>query len=279
MRHRGALHGGTRSEKQAEMRDNMTDIHAHIIPGIDDGSPDMMESLEMARIAVESGIRKMISTPHFNLPWDKDPYTKKEILGRLRELNEQLEKERIPLSVLPGMEVYGDDDLPRLLEEDRLIPLNGTKYLLMEFDFDEIEERMADLLSLVQEKGLIPIIAHPERYRAVQHRPQFIYECICGGCLVQVNKGSILGRFGRGPRRAAIALLDHGLVTCVASDAHFATMRTPDLREAYEEVRDHFGWEYAKMVFDDNPERIAQGKEPYMLRPLPFSGDRRRDLA
>lgn len=248
----------------------MIDIHAHIIPGIDDGSPNMEESLEMARIAVYSEVKYIIATPHFNLPWDKRPYTLDELSRRLQELNDRLKKERIPLTILPGMEVYGDDDLPLLFEQNRLMTLNRTKYLLIEFDFDEVEERIAELLHLVKQNGRIPVIAHPERYRCVQHNPQFIYDCMAEGCFAQINKGSILGRFGRGPQRAAIALLDHGLVTCVASDAHFATMRTPYLREAYEEVREHFGGEYARMVFEENPGLIMEGKEPRALRPLPF---------
>lgn len=238
----------------------MIDIHAHILPGIDDGARDIYDTLEMAEIAVEGGVTEMIVTPHCNLPGGHGTYFDDDYIEAYHYAVREIEREGIPLKLYPGMEVFVSPELPRLLSEGRIMTLNESRYLLVEFDFEEEAEYAAGILSQIQRMKAVPVVAHTERYRFVQEHPQIVQEWQKQGICVQVNKGSYLGSFGRRAERTAWFLTDHNLVTAVASDTHGPDRRTPYMKEAYRELLAQYPKEYVQILVEDNPRRILEDR-------------------
>ena len=146
----------------------MIDIHAHILPGIDDGAEDMYDTLEMGRMAADSGVDKIIATSHCNIPGMYGNYFGREYIDRYESVVRAVRKEKIPIEILPGMEVFSTEDLPELIVNHKIMPLNQSRYILMEFAFDEDPEFADSILKRVEEVGARPVIAHAERYEFIQ---------------------------------------------------------------------------------------------------------------
>ena len=115
----------------------MIDLHSHILPEQDDGAQSLRDSLEMARMAVESGVTAMVATPHCNIPGVYDNYYDTKFEENYQRVCNALEAEGIPLQLLCGMEVFATPDLPEMLAEGKLLTLNNSRYLLVEFPFEE----------------------------------------------------------------------------------------------------------------------------------------------
>ena len=239
----------------------MVDIHCHILPGVDDGSPSMEDSLQMARMAADSGVTDIIATPHCNLPGDGPKnYRSASLRTGFSRLRQALEQEGIPLGIHPGAEVFCTPELPELLDRRQLQTLGGGRYLLVEFYFDESAEFMEQCFHQIRTRGLTPVAAHPERYDAVQRDPYIIRRWFEGGVVIQLNKGSILGDLGPGAEETAWALLDHGLVHAVASDAHSHLRRTPDLSRVRRHLERACGGPYTRLLLEENPRRIVEDR-------------------
>lgn len=240
----------------------MIDIHTHILPGVDDGSDSMEKSLEMAEIALRGGTKLVVATPHCNIPGYYENYEDSGVcMDAFLRFRSALEAEGIPLKVVRGMEIYGVGDIRRLIGERRLISLNHTGNYLIEFPFDMHPDEMAEGLSMVSEAGGVPVLAHPERYYCVQDSPDLVYQWMKGGTLTQINMGSFLGVFGRREERTAVTLLEHGLITCLASDCHGTRRRSPDMREARSYIGERMSPGVAERLFYENPRAILMGEK------------------
>lgn len=237
----------------------MIDIHAHILPGIDDGAVDFYDMLEMAQIAVESGVKGMVATPHCNIPGLYRNYYSEAYVELFQKAEAVLKQENIPLTLYAGMEVFLTEDVPKLLYEGKILTINGSHYMLSEFDFDEDPDYVDNLLTSVSELGITPVIAHAERYKFVQRNLLMAAEWQKRGYVIQVNKGSIMGRFGRKEEETAFRLLDQNLVSAIASDAHGTKSRTPYMLDAYMAMAKEWPTEYLKILFEENPMRICKG--------------------
>lgn len=238
----------------------LCDLHCHILFGMDDGSPDIKTSVEMAKMAYASGVRTLAATPHSNVEEDDMPLRCKRIEHRAAMLREALAEEGVPLRLITGMELFIRDNLREIMESGGFLPLGESRCLLGEFDFGENAGFMEDALQYILDCGFVPVLAHPERYAAVQHRPERAARWFESGVIIQVNKGSVLGRFGEGPRAAADWILEHGFAHIVASDAHGTQRRTPDMTEVFEYISDNYSKRYAEILLSANPNRIAEGK-------------------
>ena len=168
--------------------------------------------------------------------------------------------------------MFSTPDLPELLADRKIITLNGSRYLLMEFDFQEDPGFAGWILGKVAELGVVPVIAHAERYEFVQENLGLVYQWYRKGYGVQINKGSFAGRFGRAAQRAAYELLDHNLVSAVASDAHGTYARTPWMRDVWQELLEEYPADYLRVLFDENPERICRNLDLVRFRQIPFPG-------
>ena len=248
----------------------MIDLHIHIIPGIDDGSRNMEISVQMASMAYESGIHHIVTTSHC-YPGLFDNYADDEMNRKWDELVARIKTERIPVHLYKGMEIMGTDHTASDLKAKKVWTINNTKYFLIEFEFDEKTEFWDQVLKECKEAGYLPLIAHPERYYAVQRDPSIVYQWVQLGYGIQVNKGSLLSGFGRRERETADSLLRHRLVHCTASDAHNLTSRSPSMTRLKRYLEENYGKEYTYMLMEENPGRILAGRRLVGYEPLQYN--------
>lgn len=248
----------------------MTDIHAHVLPGVDDGARNMKTSLTMLRMAADSGVGTIVATPHCNIPGQRGGYVSEELEELFLELKARTEDEGLPIELVRGMEVYATADIADLLSEGRIWTLGSTSYFLVEFSFSEDPEFCRQILKKCREAGFRPVIAHPERYSFVREDPQIAYRWCVSGCALQINKGSLLGRFGSEVQHTAERLVRHGLAACVASDAHGASSRSAHMREISVLLAERFGEDMERLLLKENPGRILEDRELLGYTPIPF---------
>lgn len=237
----------------------MVDIHCHILPGVDDGAHSMGESIAMARIARRSGVDKIAATPHF--PGNEESVDLLPlILSRVRRLRQELRRQGIPLELVPGAEILCVPETLELAKRRMLPTLGDSRYLLTEFYFDLPGEDMNYILTELKRMDYSPILAHPERYEAVQREPELVRSWFDGGIVIQLNKGSVLGSFGAGPEQCAHELLRMGAVHVIASDAHGADSRTTDMGAIRSWAEENLGRAYADVLLRRNPGLIIRGQ-------------------
>lgn len=248
----------------------MIDIHCHILPGLDDGSADMDESLAMAQIAAASGTRGIIATPHFRGE-EQGLAQLPKVLSRYRHFARALARTDIPIQVYPGAEILCLPQTPRLARHKELPTLADTNYLLVEFLFEESGEYMDSILRQIHDCGYRLVIAHPERYTAIQRNPALADRWSRLGYALQVNKGSLLGAFGDRVQCAATALLEDGAIRLIASDAHSIARRTTDMRPLRQWLSRECPDEAAAILLEENPRRLIRGEELLPTGPIRLS--------
>ena len=237
----------------------MVDIHCHILPRFDDGSSSLDESLAMARMAVQSGVTDIVATPHF--PGQESSLRQiGKLLDRYEELSQAIAREGIPLTLHPGAEILCMADTVDLAARKLLPTIGDTPYFLTEFFFDEHYSFMDEMLQSLAKAGYIPVVAHPERYDAIQREPLILDRWFRRGYVLQLNKGSLLGAFGSRVRRTAHAIVDAGLAHVIASDAHSASHRTPHMGPLTDWLEHHLEPGYARILTEENPRRLIRGE-------------------
>lgn len=237
----------------------MIDIHCHILPGFDDGSDNLEESLTMARMAAASGVTGIVATPHFRGEKASLP-SLPTLYGKYLLLNEFITRENPGLTLYPGAEILC---LPETiaLAKSRLLPTIGdTDYLLVEFFFNAPADYLNGMLRSLAELGYRPVIAHPERYDAVRRDPRLLESWFRRGYVLQLNKGSVLGSFGPQVEKTALFALRNGLAHLIASDAHGASRRTTDMTTLLQWLRDNCPEEYTRVLLERNPNRLVRGE-------------------
>ncbi|WP_106498480.1 tyrosine-protein phosphatase [Lentibacillus sp. Marseille-P4043] len=245
----------------------MIDIHCHILPGIDDGAKTTAESLAMAQAAVQQGIHTIIATPHHQN--GKYNNRKADIITYVADLNEQLQEEDIPLTILPGQETRINGDMIEEIKTDVLVPLNGdTKYLFVEFPSGSVPRYAKQMLFDIQVAGYTPVIVHPERNRAISEHPSILYEFVRTGALTQVTAASLAGKFGKNIQKFSHQLVEANLTHFIASDAHNTTTRGFTMKEAYQELRDQHGNE-AFYTFMENCQLLVDNQNVIKNEPEP----------
>jgi protein-tyrosine phosphatase len=200
------------------------DLHAHILPALDDGAADLDESLAMAATAVADGITTLLATPHADVHRPRA-----DVAARVLELQGELDARGVRLRLLPGAEIALSPDVPARLADRTLTTLAGSRYALVELPFNVMPPHVDQVLFDVQMAGFTPVMAHVERYRFVQGALDRLADwCDCG-VILQVNASSLRGDFGAGPRRAAEAVVRSAWPAVLASDAHDSRRRRPEL--------------------------------------------------
>lgn len=239
----------------------MIDLHCHILPELDDGSQSLHESLAMAHIAVQSGVKRLVATPHCS--HDRASEVQRAY-GLLRDAIREL---GMPLEIYLGMEIYGKRDTMELLKAGKLLTLNGSRYPLIEFDFLSSGEEETCVLKELIRAGYRPLVAHPERYVYLQQEPELINEWHRMGCLFQINRGSLLGRFGGDAQELALAMIDRSFAAVVASDAHSASRRTPWMQDVKALLSRDFSPETAKCLLRHYPKMIVENRDLPQWKP------------
>ena len=243
----------------------MVDIHSHILPGIDDGSPDIFETLKMADMSVKSGVTKMVATPHCNIPGRYRNYFDENYIKLFDHVRDVFEREGVMLELLPGMEVFVTEDVPKLIKDGKIMPINKSHYVLIEFDFNEDPDFVRYMIDRIKDVSAKPLIAHAERYRFIQRHPEMLREWKNDKIVVQMNKGSFKGRFGKGAEEIAYMALNENLVDVISSDTHGSVRRTPVMDDVFFELSLDYDENYLKVLFDENPGRICSDR-PVLIR-------------
>lgn len=242
----------------------MVDFHCHILPGVDDGAQNLSESIEMAKVAAQQGIRTIVATPHHkNNRYEND---KQSILTRVEELNRVLRDEKIDINVLPGQEVRIYGELAEGYDLGEILPVNHTQYVLVEFSSSHVPRYTETLFYDLQNKGLIPVIVHPERNQEIIENPEILYNLVQKGALSQVTAGSLIGNFGKKIKNFSFQLVEANLTHFIASDAHNTRSRTFNMREAYDLIQAKYGNELV-YLFEENAELLVEGSHVYKEAP------------
>lgn len=235
------------------------DVHAHLCFGVDDGPKHGSEARQLLDLAAKSGTTHLWATPHVidaaHAPsWET-------ILHQVARERDYVADAGLPLELYPGAEVYMNPELLPRLGVDGAYCLCGGHYILVELPMDQMPNYADDYWYQLRLKGLRPIIAHPERYAALMHRPDLLEKWRSEGLLCQCNIGSFSGQFGDWARQAAIDLARAGLVDLVGSDAHNPSSRNTDMRVGLKVLKDLVDAEDFRRITRDNPLRIIQDEE------------------
>lgn len=235
----------------------MIDLHNHILPMVDDGSRDIDEAIESIKYLKSRGITDIVLTSHYivDTSYCKTVSEREKILD---ELNKQIDNDT---NLYLGNEVYAADykTLLSLLKENKITTLNKSKYLLIEFPMDQVLNRVDLLLCELNANGIIPIIAHPERYSIYKKHPEKIYELFEYNCLLQCNLGSISGQYGKQAKKCVKWLLKHDLVFALATDYHHIGKKDY-ISKAFKKLK----WVISKNKIEEltyiNPKKVLDNK-------------------
>ena len=240
------------------------DIHAHLLPGLDDGPADWAGSVELCRKLVDDGIGKVIATPH-QLGRYGNQGQNSQIRQLTHTLNDLLKTHQLPLTVYAGAEVRLDERIESLLASDQILTLaDGGRYLLLELM--EVAVDVCPLLANLCSAGIIPIIAHIERYPYFIQNPQDAILLAEAGAVFQVTASSLTGRFGQTVQQAAWWLMQSGTVAVVATDVHPIAGRGPQMHAAFDQLSRRWSVEAAHLLCRQNPQHILQG-QPLIVPP------------
>ena len=240
----------------------MIDIHAHILPSIDDGPETIEESIELCKVAEEDGIKTIVATPHSK---DGVYETKSvEILKAVDTLNSQLKENRIDVKILPGAEIHISEGLVESIKNGDVLTINnGGKFILFELPFVFIPPGTDKFIFNLKSNGIVPIIAHAERITAFQRKPELVDQLVKIGARVQINAHCLTKRAIPGERKCAEWLLKNRLVHFIASDVHSLNGRPPILSKALKNATRIIGEEGARALVYRNPELIINGLDIY----------------
>ena len=232
----------------------MTDIHSHIVWGVDDGPAGIEESLTMLEVAAASGTSDIVATPHANPKYRFQGEVVRERIQALAQAAARGPKIHF------GCEFHlSFDNVDHLMENLRRYTINQKQYLLVECPDFHIGQHTEKVLRGMVDAGIVPIIAHPERNPVLRQKFTRVEEWVELGCLLQVTAMSILGSFGASAKTASYKMLNQGLVHIVASDAHDPVKRSPRLDEARQVVRERWGEDAAGVLFSENPRAVVEG--------------------
>ncbi|MFN5333723.1 MAG: tyrosine-protein phosphatase [Bacteroidota bacterium] len=215
-----------------------TDMHSHLLPGIDDGAPDVTTSVFLIKGLMELGYKKLITTSHIYT--DLYPNTKQTILQAYDLLKAELIKEQIDIDLTPAAEYFIDEVFAAKLQKgEELLPIKDNK-ILVEISFVSPPRELNHVIFDMVTGGYVPIIAHPERY-SYYHRDKDIYEQFKHqGCLIQVNMLSLIGYYGKPVQDIAIYLAKNGMIDLLGTDLHhgrhLAELQSAEMIDAVQEL-------------------------------------------
>ena len=243
------------------------DIHAHILPGLDDGPVTVEESLAMARMAARDGTDTIVATPHY-----RDMELERQSPRMVRDLADTLnaalrsdsaQRNAPSVRIFTGMTNRLDTSLPDLIDAERAITLNRTSFLLVEPPFNRAPSYIEDVIGRLLTQRLVPILAHPERNIEFQRRPKRLQGLVNDGVVVQIAAGSLTGQNGAGAKKAAEQFVRRGIAHVVASEMHAVQApRSPELSDAFDVVAELVDEQDAIDLFETNPDMLLEGRSP-----------------
>jgi protein-tyrosine phosphatase len=242
---------------------NYADIHSHILPGIDDGSRSMEQTVRMLHMASAENITTIIATPHYIIGADNPPVEK------LVKLAEQVQQEAVKINkdfkILLGNEIYCRDTFFKdavidALKSGKALTLAGSRYVLVEFAYSASFKSIRLCISNFIYHGYIPILAHIERYRNIYRNMSNIEELVKMGCCIQMNCRSVTGGYMRLKAPYNRKLINYGLVHLIASDCHDDVKRIPIMQKAVSYLESKCDKELLQEITIENTIKIIENK-------------------
>ena len=238
------------------------DMHCHILPGVDDGSVNIDQTIKMMQVAYNDGTRGMIATPHYHI--GRMVSNVKECESRLEAVRKRAKEVGLKMDIYLGTEVYYFSDAFEKIADGEILPLAGSSYVLIEFEPNVEYERILRAAANAASEGYVPVFAHVERYMCLLAKPALCKELIEHGALLQINAASVVGKHGKDVQKFDKKILKKKWVSFVASDAHGDKHRRPRLQDAYEYVKKKVSEEYADMIFYHNQKKIIEDERIYV---------------
>lgn len=234
----------------------MIDLHHHCLPGVDDGPTTLQEAVDLCAMAADEGIDTIVATPHvLRGRWQNT--SRADLQSILEELRAAVGGKP---TILPGSEYFFGHDMAEALKGESVIPLAGSRYVLVEFASHAIPPLVHQPLYRAQLDGWTPLIAHPERNLVFQSNPQLLASLIRMGAKTQVTTGSVTGDFGPQAQAAALDWLQRGWVHVMATDAHNTKKRPPRFQASRTRVSELVGEQIADALFVDNPKSVVENR-------------------
>lgn len=233
------------------------DIHNHILYGIDDGSKSLEESIEILQQHKEMGFKDIVVTPHYieNSKYTTNNKEKEKILKTLKDKVKGI-------NLYLGNEVFINNNLEELLEKQEISTINKSRYLLIEFPMNQKLKTITNTIYELKIKGIIPIIAHPERYEYVKKDINIVDEWINEGALLQSNYGSIVGVYGNKAKKTVKKLLKKNKISLLATDIHFPDSKIyQNIEKSKKKIKRIVGEEKLIELSITNPKKIIENKE------------------
>ncbi len=251
--------------------DGFVDIHCHALPGVDDGADSLATGLDMLRRAVDEGVGDVILTPHYRA--DDGPARGEILRQRFAEFAATVADAGLCVTLHLGAELGFRFGLAGLVRTTSVARLAGGPYVLVDLPPGPLSPGLEQAFFEIRTAGFRPVLAHPERHRDLAGDPGRMEQLRAQDLLLQINAGSLRGRFGRRAQAAAIHLAESGQADFVGSDGHDLEKRPVALRSAYEQVLALAGPEEAQRLFARNPRRVLIG-EPVEPGPRAESAER-----
>lgn len=232
----------------------LTDMHNHILYGVDDGADDLETSIKMLKMAYDDGIRNMVLTPHHHPRRGMAHYS--EIVKNFNTLFDVAQQMLPDMNLYLGREIYFASDITQDREKFYQKTMNGSNTALIEFSSNVSRDKIRSGALEVIMSGFHPVIAHIERYGCTIEDYEYVYELKDMGVDIQINADSLLGENGSAVKRCVKKLMEDELVDYIASDAHDIKYRAPLLSKCYALVSKKYGSDYADKLMRFNPEEV-----------------------
>ncbi len=238
-----------------------TDIHSHILPSVDDGSVNLLQTRNMLKIAHQEGIIHIIATPHYGVGCLNPDI--QELQNKLELVREEAKKIDSDFQIDLGNELYYSEDIIEHLKKKKALTMAGTRYVLVEFPVFESYRNIRAGLHRLLISGYLPILAHTERYEALYQNPHRIEELIRLGVYIQMNITSILGGFTNKRSKYCKKLMGYGYIHFVATDSHSDHNREPRMIKGVKYLRKKYGVELVDLLLVKNTSQLLSNKYIY----------------
>lgn len=244
----------------------MIDIHSHIIPGVDDGSRSIEETMNLLKEAEKAGVKKIVFTPHYY----KEMYEVSSKINStmLEKIKECIELQNINVEVFLGNEIFILRDVMELIKENTVSSINSGKYVLIELPMQRKPDNLDNIILDIISKGYLPIIAHPERYIYVQKNPNMLIDYINKGVLFQSNIASFVGYYGSGALKTVKKLLKNNMVHFLASDVHYENTIYKSFDKIKKEILENISIEKFNELTEENPQKVLDGSKIEIENPI-----------
>lgn len=237
----------------------MIDFHTHILPNIDDGSQSIEETFNLIKEAERAGFDKIISTSHYIENYYETENREREFW--IKSLSQQFSSQNINAKIYMGNEIYITENLIELLKSEKASTINNTSYVLFELPFNIEPMNLYDIVYEMLKNKLVPILAHPERYRYVQKDPDIIADLIEKGVLMQSNYGSIIGQYGKKEKILVMEFLKNNMIHFLGSDVHKQGTIYPKIPRIVNFLKDKLDEKYVDELTTENAELVLNNKK------------------